>query len=149
MLCMNFSDLSYVPPASSKKSYDFNDSVNIYQKILLPQSPPPSRNVDIEPLSQKSLAACGPLHYETSFQNRKHAMIKNIKFKRPIQNSRMEDVNKAFGAESGEGLGNGTNNNTYTELKTVNSGTSVIVNASQPNNIHWRRRISQNLNLDC
>lgn len=119
--------------------------------------------MDASPLSQKILSNNTPLHYETSFQNRKHAMIKNIKFKVPIQytqNTRKDEqikepLNDIVPLKpvmvNEEMIVNGnTNNNTYTELKTVpNSSTSVIVNAVQPNNVHWRRRISQNLNLNC
>ncbi|CAG9765236.1 unnamed protein product [Ceutorhynchus assimilis] len=74
-------------------------------------------------------------HYETSFQNKKHAMIKNIKFKVP------EQYTNSFKAIS-------TNNNVSSDDSEFQ--TSVIVNSSNVNNssdIHWRRRTSQNLVL--
>lgn len=146
------------------------ESVNICQRILSPLSPPPPRNV-IKTLGnvdekvsteicQKILSpfSTPPLHYETSFEHKKHAVIKNIKFKLPSNytNIKTSDIlseitplkpvtnvnlNETKGPDK---------NGTYTELKTVNitnGATSVIVkgNAGQSqSDMHWRRRTLQN-----
>lgn len=134
-------------------------------------SPPPQRNV-IKTLGnvdekvsteicQKILSpfSTPPLHYETSFEHKKHAVIKNIKFKLPSHyiNTKTNDIlseitplkpvtnvnlNEIKGSDK---------NGTYAELKTVdviNGGaTSVIVKGSagqSQSDMHWRRRTLQN-----
>lgn len=146
-----FRDFNYVPPSQHQGTYDMVESVNIYQKILSASSSredsPPPRNIicRVEPreptseeIYQKILNPNlePKIHYETSFQNQKHAMIKNIKFKVPIQ------YTKNFIESSKE---------KDTNIESVATATSVIVNNN--NNIqsssvdHWRRRTSQNLGL--
>lgn len=114
-------------------------STEICQKILAPFSTP-------------------PLHYETSFEHKKHAVIKNIKFKLPPHyiNTKTNDilseitplkpVSNVNLSEFKESEKNGT----YAELKTVdvmNGATSVIVKGNAVQNqsdMHWRRRTLQN-----
>lgn len=140
------------------KPYDLAESVNICQKILSPHSPP-TRNVIRKGTEPTSTEICQnilspyprPIHYETSFEHKKHAIIKNIKFKLPpnYMNLKVNDVIPLKPAKinvKDNELSN--NNNSYTELKTVqNATTSVIVNSNlnQDSNMHWRRRTSQNL----
>ncbi|EEZ98857.1 zinc finger protein 624 [Tribolium castaneum] len=132
------------------KPYDLAESVNICQKILSPHSPP-ARNIirtSTEPTSteicQNILSPYSrPIHYETSFEHKKHAIIKNIKFKLPPNYTNLKPTNINFNVDTDL-----ANNKTYTELKTVqNAATSVIVNSnlSQNSNMHWRRRTLQNL----
>ncbi|KAJ8933735.1 hypothetical protein NQ314_013828 [Rhamnusium bicolor] len=151
-------DFNYVPPPQIQKTYDMAESVDICQKILSPHTTTLPRTIihkaaTSEEIFQKILSpySTPPIHYETSFQNRKHAMIKNIKFKVPIQytNNFKEIGGKNTVSEPTDRVIQDTvNNNTYTELKPV-AMTSVIVNnnMSQPSSMHWRRRTSQNLNL--
>ncbi|XP_018572363.1 zinc finger protein 2 [Anoplophora glabripennis] len=155
-------DFNYVPPPQIQKAYDMAESVDICQKILSPHATALPRTIihkaaTSEEIFQKILSPypAPPIHYETSFQNRKHALIKNIKFKVPIQytNHFKEEGTQKRAATPSEAVGDGivqdsSNNNTYAELKPV-AMTSVIVNtnASQPSSMHWRRRTSQNLNL--
>lgn len=140
--------------------------MNICQRILTPLSPPPQRNV-IKTLGsvdekvsteicQKILSP--PLHYETSFEHKKHAVIKNIKFKLPPHyiNTKTNDIlseitplKPVTNVHLNEMKG-GEKNGTYTELKSVdvvNGATSVIVKGSAGQNqsdMHWRRRTLQN-----
>lgn len=147
------------------------ESVNICQKILSTSSTPviksqPSRNVicRVEPRPPTSEEICQKIldpnsepkiHYETSFQNRKHAMIKNIKFKVPAKyTSKFRESNNVT---TDKAIINSINNNTSSDdiVQDRNSmesvaATSVIVNNSvQFSNRmeHWRRRTSQNLGL--
>ncbi|KAJ3666700.1 hypothetical protein Zmor_002134 [Zophobas morio] len=144
------------------KPYDLAESVNICQKILSPHSPP-TRSIirkGNEPTSteicQKILSPypTRPLHYETSFEHKKHAIIKNIKFKLPANytnlkvNDTLKDIFPLTSAKSSNVDSEASNNNSYSELKTVqNAATSVIVNSNlnQNSSMHWRRRTSQNL----
>lgn len=189
------------PPKIHPKPYDLVESVNICQRILSPHSPPPVRNVikslgkvdekTSSEICQKIMSpfSNSPLHYETSFEHKKHAAIKNMKFKLPqkytnIKSAETLDIlseikclgpNAKFAKSSSvlneikplepvkdlsvesANLDCENSNFTYTELKTVNgivnnAATSVIVksgnNANQiSNEMHWRRRTSQNLNL--
>ncbi|KAJ8977707.1 hypothetical protein NQ317_005440 [Molorchus minor] len=158
-------DFNYIPP-QIQKAYDMAESVDICQKILSPKTAILPRSI-IGKADLMSNYPTPPIHYETSFQNRKHAMIKNIKFKVPIQytNNFKENAQKNnpsemndFTADSAKNdisqlsdnriVQDASNNNTYAELKPV-AMTSVIVNnnMSQPSSMHWRRRTSQNLNL--
>jgi uncharacterized Zn-finger protein len=135
------------------KSYDLAESVNICQKILSPHSPP-GRNVIRKVNEPTSTEICQkilspfpppPLHYETSFEHKKHAIIKNIKFKLPpnYTNLKVNDTLRDVVPVHRE-----LSNNNNQELKTIqNAATSVIVNSNlNPNsNMHWRRRTSQNL----
>lgn len=150
------------PPKIHPKPYDLEESVNICQRILSPHSPPPPRNV-IKTLGtvdekvsteicQKILApfSAPPLHYETSFEHKKHALIKNIKFKLPpnytnIKTSEIAPLKPVPNVNlNEERLENGT----YAELKTINvsnGATSVIVKGSaSQSDVHWRRRTLQN-----
>lgn len=169
---------------------------------MSPHSPPPARNVirslgrvdekTSSEICQKIMSpfSNSPPHYETAFEHKKHAAIKNMKLKLPqkctnvksaagtsdilgeIENleaggkfkssSILGDVKplepvKGVGVD-GASLEGENGGFTYTELKTVNgvvgnnAATSVIVksgnNANQiSNEMHWRRRTSQNLNL--
>lgn len=113
------------------------------------------------------------IHYETSFEQEKHAIIKNIKFKLPAKytnlkskpnnitlnnfsNNSMQLQNYNFIAEA-----NSVQNIEYLENNLIGAqnieicsemtaGTSVIVNTSYtadtPENVHWRRRMARNLN---
>lgn len=156
------------PPKIHPKPYDLEESVNICQRILSPLSPPPPRNV-IKTLGnvdekvsteicQKILSpfSTPPLHYETSFEHKKHAVIKNIKFKLPSNytNIKTSDILSEItplksvpNVDPNEVV---EKNGTYAELKTVsvtNGATSVIVkgNAGQSqSDMHWRRRTLQN-----
>lgn len=148
------------------------ESVNICQKILSTSSIPviksqPLRNVicrvesrppTSEEICQKILDpnSAPKIHYETSFQNRKHAMIKNIKFKVPAKyTSKFRESNIVA---TDRVILNSNNNNHASSngiiqdrnsLESV-AATSVIVNNSvQFSNSmeHWRRRTSQNLGL--
>lgn len=161
------------PPKIHPKPYDLAESVNICQRILSPHSPPPLRNV-IRTLGkvdekvsteicQKILSpfTTAPLHYETSFEHKKHAVIKNIKFKLPPKYMNLKNNNDILNDITPLQPVNNDNvtevnlpdkNNTYAELKTVNvtnGATSVIVkgHANHQNDMHWRRRTSQNLCL--
>ncbi|KAG5875965.1 hypothetical protein JTB14_034386 [Gonioctena quinquepunctata] len=148
-------DFNYVSNTQCQSTYDMAESVDICQKILTSDSSILQRNVacKAEPTSQEICQKIldpnsRPLHYETSFQNKKHAMIKNIKFKVPAQytsNFSEREKEKPVSSES----------KTYAELKPV-AVTSVIVNNNnvgnsndlgQLNNMHWRRRTLQNLGL--
>ncbi|XP_044257960.1 zinc finger protein 2-like [Tribolium madens] len=156
-------DYDLIPNVS--KPYDLAESVNICQKILSPHSPP-SRNIIRKVAEPTSTEICQnilspysrPIHYETSFEHKKHAIIKNIKFKLPpnytnLTNLKVNDTLKDVISVKPTNInfnvdGDLPNNNTYTELKTVqNAATSVIVNSNlnQDSNMHWRRRTSQNL----
>nr|CAI5864085.1 unnamed protein product [Callosobruchus analis] len=138
-------DFNYVPAAQRENIHVMAESIDICQKILSTSSsnlPVAARGIirKAEPTSeeicQKILGqnpTTSPLHYETSFQNRKHAMIKNIKFKVPIQ------YTKTFQEERGTAE--------VTEQQT-DVHRSVIVNnnnVAQSTSLHWRRRTSQNL----
>lgn len=154
------------PPKIHPKPYDLEESVNICQRILSPLSPPHARNQIIKnvgnvdekvstEICQKILGSTTtPIHYETSFEHKKHAVIKNIKFKLPSHylNTKTNDIalsditplKPVANVDLNDmKIGEKT---TYTELKTVNSATSVIVkgNASNPIDMHWRRRTLQN-----
>ncbi|ENN73909.1 zinc finger protein 239 isoform X1 [Dendroctonus ponderosae] len=99
------------------KTPAFKSNYNITRgSELVPSTQPASDRPWPEPIEASPLA-----HYETSFQNRKHAMIKNIKFKVPAR---------------------------YTNLLKSSAQpqepASVIVSSSD---VHWRRRTSQNLLL--
>nr|CAI5864084.1 unnamed protein product [Callosobruchus analis] len=142
---VSVSDFNYVPAAQRENIHVMAESIDICQKILSTSSsnlPVAARGIirKAEPTSeeicQKILGqnpTTSPLHYETSFQNRKHAMIKNIKFKVPIQ------YTKTFQEERGTAE--------VTEQQT-DVHRSVIVNnnnVAQSTSLHWRRRTSQNL----
>ncbi|RZC40966.1 zinc finger protein 708-like [Asbolus verrucosus] len=153
-------DYDIIPKVS--KPYDLAESVNICQKILSPHSPP-IRNIIRKVSEPTSTEICQkilspyptrPIHYETSFEHKKHAIIKNIKFKLPPNytnlkvNDTLKEVIPLKPVNNLDSELSNNNNNTYTELKTVqNAATSVIVNSnlSQDSNMHWRRRTSQNL----
>lgn len=157
------------PPKIHPKPYDLAESVNICQRILSPHSPPAPRNV-IRTLGkvdekvsteicQKILSpySTAPLHYETSFEHKKHAVIKNIKFKLPpkyinLRNSDiLSDITPLQPVNNGDvsEASLSEKDKVYSELKTVNSATSVIVKRhdNHQNDMHWRRRTSQNLSL--
>ncbi|CAH1173627.1 unnamed protein product [Phaedon cochleariae] len=142
-----------VSSSHSQIAYDMAESVDICQKILDPSGlATQQRHVvrPAEPTTQEIYQrildpnSTRPLHYETSFQNKKHAMIKNIKFKVPALYT-----NNFKESEKGE-------SKMYTELGPA-AVTSVIVNNNsgksdggefgQHSSIHWRRRTSQNLVL--
>ncbi|VEN53335.1 unnamed protein product [Callosobruchus maculatus] len=142
---IKLADFNYVPAAQRENSHVLAESIDICQKILSTSSSNPSvaaRGIirKAEPTSeeicQKILGQTptpSPLHYETSFQNRKHAMIKNIKFKVPIQ------YTKTFQEEGGS---------TEVAEGETDAHRSVIVNnnnVEQSTSLHWRRRTSQNL----
>lgn len=156
------------PPKIHPKPYDLEESVNICQRILSPLSPPPSRNV-IKTLGtvdekvsteicQKILSpfSTPPLHYETSFEHKKHAVIKNIKFKLPSNYTNIKtgdvlsEITPLKPVTNVNEMKLPEKNGTYTDLKTVdvtNGATSVIVkgNAAQgQSDMHWRRRTLQN-----
>lgn len=99
------------PRIQTKKPYDMVESLNICQKILSPMhittqkienldnsksvidNKPKNVIMSVGKVNEKdSLEICKkilttidvpPLHYETSFEEKKHALIKNIKFKLP------------------------------------------------------------------
>lgn len=145
------------------------ESVNICQKILSSSSvPQPPRKVicrvearppTSEEICQKILDPNSEpkIHYETSFQNRKHAMIKNIKFKVPAKyTNKFRESNNVTDKSIINNLNLNNNNNSNNDIVRGNSclesvaATSVIVNNSvQCSNSmeHWRRRTSQNLGL--
>lgn len=159
------------------------ESVNICQKILSTSSTPvvipqpssssssSSRNIicrtetrppTSEEICQKILDPNSEpkIHYETSFQNRKHAMIKNIKFKVPAKyTSKFRESNNVVVSDksTSNNIININNNNCKGIIQSKNknslesvAATSVIVNNSvQFSNSmeHWRRRTSQNLGL--
>lgn len=152
------------------------ESVNICQKILSTSSTPvvmpqPSRKVicRVEPRPPTSEEICQKIldpnsepkiHYETSFQNRKHAMIKNIKFKVPAKyTSKFRESNNVSDRSIINNCNNiirdncnnsNCNNIIRDTLEESVAATSVIVNNSVqfPNSMeHWRRRTSQNLGL--
>lgn len=125
--------------------YDLAESVNICQKILSPHSPPTRSIIRkiAEPtpssteICQKILSpfSTKPLHYETSFEHKTHATIKNMKFKLP---SNYLDYIKNNDRLMKEIIPS-------KETKST-AATSVIVNSMDQSNIHWRRRTAQNLN---
>ncbi|CAH0558661.1 unnamed protein product [Brassicogethes aeneus] len=140
----------------SQKTYDIAESVNICQKILSPHTAtiktinePSSSQICQTTLESHST----PLHYETSFQNQKHAQIKNIKFKVPIQytnNHKTEErcsnlIHDTILNKGNKHLHTTNDNNFCSEIDNrQHAATSVIVN-NQPGNMHWRRRTSQTL----
>lgn len=140
------------PPKIHPKPYDLEESVNICQRILTPLSPPPQRNV-IEK-APNDLFSTPPLHYETSFEHKKHAVIKNIKFKLPPHyiNTKTSDILSEITPLKPVANVNLSEikekNGTYAELKTVdvmNGATSVIVKGNTgQSDMHWRRRTLQN-----
>lgn len=156
------------PPKIHPKPYDLEESVNICQRILSPLSPPPVRNV-IKTLGNvdekvsteicQKILSPSPLHYETSFEHKKHAVIKNIKFKLPSHyiNTKTNDIlseitplKPVSNVSINEIKQPDKNGTTYTELKTVdviNGATSVIVKGGASHSqidMHWRRRTLQN-----
>lgn len=166
ILFFHFRNFDCIPtPQHTKSTYDMAESVNICQKILstsrtpILSAPPPSRNIicRAEPRPPTSKEICQKIldpnsepkiHYETSFQNRQHAMIKNIKFKVPAKyTNKFRETNNFPDKKI-----NNNSNNTLQDKVTLESvaATSVIVNNSVQfsNNMeHWRRRTSQNLGL--
>lgn len=105
-----------------------NDGVNKYEKILLPN---PSRAVVSKETEdylfcQKIFAPFkDPLHYETSFDNKQHAVIKNIKFKLPAKYTNLKNCSDTLLKDEGSP-----------------EKQSVIVNS----NVHWRRRTAEYFN---
>nr|CAH7715262.1 unnamed protein product [Callosobruchus chinensis] len=138
-------DFNYVPAAQREDSHVMAESIDICQKILSTSSSnPPATARDIirkaeptsEEICQKILGqnpTTSPLHYETSFQNRKHAMIKNIKFKVPIQYTKTFQE-EGSAAEVAEGQ-----NDVHRSVIVNNN------NVRQSSSLHWRRRTSLNL----
>ncbi|XP_066245059.1 zinc finger protein 723-like isoform X1 [Euwallacea similis] len=120
------------PVPSSHLTQDFSLTSTAHSEVTRP---------DLEPLQSSDLAPFSSvLHYETSFQNRKHAMIKNIKFKVPARytNSLKTSTNNNP---------NGSDVSTKSsDQDSHSSNTSVIVNNSC-SDVHWRRRTSQGLVL--
>ncbi|XP_072380009.1 uncharacterized protein [Diabrotica undecimpunctata] len=145
-------DFDHIQPVQLKSNYNMAESVEICQKIMSTDSSISSRNiinkVESKPqdISHGMDPNTGPIHYETSFQNKQHAMIKNIKFKVPIEyTNQFKKNNKSEKAPKDDNT-----KLTFTELKPV-AMTSVIVssttNLSESDNLYWRRRTSQNLSL--
>lgn len=148
-------------PKTLPKPYD------LCQRILSPhRTPSPPRTIiktlgnvseqESTAICQKILGPYHPLHYETSFEHKKHAVIKNIKFKLPPEyiNLKSDCTSTVKPLEPVQNVNLSEeeahrNNNTYAELKSVvNGATSVIVNGqSQQQELHWRRRTAQNFNL--
>ncbi|CAG9857266.1 unnamed protein product [Phyllotreta striolata] len=138
----DFGNLS--PVAQLQNGYNMAESVEICQKIMSTDTSLPTRNVIVkaappatgdnfrkQTLDVNANASSRPLLYETSFQNNKHAMIKNIKFKVPIE----------YTNQFSKGGSNGGDR-----------PASVIVNMSnlesgESGNLYWRRRTSQNLTM--
>ncbi|XP_056635610.1 zinc finger protein 154-like [Diorhabda sublineata] len=144
-------DFDHMPTVQLQSNYNMAESVEICQKILSTDSSLSSRNMIpktdsiSQEICQKILDPNSrPIHYETSFQNKQHAMIKNIKFKVPIQYTNQFKENGKV-----EETKNDDCSLNFTELQPV-AMTSVIVNSndlSESGNLYWRRRTSQNLSL--
>ncbi|XP_019871607.2 zinc finger protein ZFP2 isoform X2 [Aethina tumida] len=141
---------------SSAKSYDMAESVDICQKILSPHVSSP-RNV-IQKTSEPSSEICQRILDPSPPQNDQYQyrrpVIKQIKFKVPVQytlNDRLEshyDPYKELAPQEPVKMmipkSDKINNNSYTEL--LPAPTSVIVN-HQANNMPWRKRTSEILNV--
>lgn len=174
------------PRIDISKAYNMAESLNICQRILLPMNPnddpaksnPISKNVitSVGKVTEKdSLEICkrilhpidpSSIHYETSFENKQHASIKNMKYK--INLSTYENMAKTNATEESTG-----SPRQYTELQPVRlfpevespgksmEHQSVIVNPQNCNDVHadknvrvppfnemhWRKRTSQYSNL--
>lgn len=129
-------------------------SINIYQKILQPNSPNSNTSQqDLDKISDDMINQYKnkPINYETSFMQTPHAIIKNIKFKLPDNYTNIKSTKEFMGLKpltpvpidndaEKEIESNGIE---YTELKPAK--TSVIVNTSS--DLHWRRRTLQSLNI--
>lgn len=146
-----------LPLTSSTHSPELNNvDVEMCQKILsVPSQCSSESMLDntstlVSASSQQNLTSYSSvLHYETSFQNRKHAMIKNIKFKVPEQYT---NSFKTLPINSNIGNSNSYSISADSEMAQTYPLTnkSVIVNNSNLANcsdLHWRRRTSQNLVL--
>lgn len=157
------------PPRIHPKPYDYAESVSICQKILSPSSPPPSRTIiktlgkvsekDSTEICQKILSPIiPPVNNDTSFE-RAHS-ISNIKFKLPSKyihlskKNILNDINPLKPVENVKAKleDKPEKESTYAKLKPVpptNAATSVIVNthSTSQNEMHWRRRTLQNLEM--
>ncbi|XP_060523969.1 zinc finger and BTB domain-containing protein 49-like [Cylas formicarius] len=153
-------DCDYVPSPQIPKPIDLAESVDICQKILSPstdfcaQGPRKIDEKTSTEICQKILSISSSkietdvgreqsltdypsnLHYATSFQNQKHAMIKNIKFKVPARYTNLFKQTTAPEDETAQ---------ISLPSSTKQVETSVIVNKGSSSDLHWRRRTSQNL----
>lgn len=171
------------PRIQTNKPYDMEESFNICQKILSPMdnmTPPLNINkqdviennfpknviMSVGKVNEKdSLEICKkiltptvetPLHYETSFEHKQHAVIKNIKFKLPSTYTN-NALNLKATTSSNNDHGSIRNEKQECSVNSSNQDNkkqSVIVNnysADQTqkdvqfSDLHWRRRTAQNL----
>lgn len=131
-------------PQILPETYDPEESLSICQKILTPFDTTirmvgnRSSKTDISPIKRDSFD-CKP------------NIIRNIKFKLPLTYTSLDHGIEALEPVRPRNIVNG--NAAHTEIKTVqpvNAATSVIVNMqqSQQTEMHWRRRLSLNMNSD-
>lgn len=124
------------------------DNVNIYEKILLPNNIPNNANDVVKQSSQFAKdVLLPPIHYGTSFDQKTHAVIKNIKFKLPEKYVNLSNEDKLLPLLVDENMTFEDEGRVYAELRTVNEENcaSVIVNAAN-NDVHWRKRTTQSFN---
>ncbi|KAI4457784.1 finger putative transcription factor family-related [Holotrichia oblita] len=138
----------------NRNTSDQPESVNIYEKILLPNNTIPKVN-EIQTIRKPSEILKSdflPLHYGTSFEHKTHAVIKNIKFKLPkeyLNLSNKDDVNiTALNIGSKLPIEEQRLTKNVGNVEPQSEVTSVIVNAtnSQVSDVHWRKRTTQNFN---
>ncbi|GJQ68883.1 hypothetical protein Trydic_g6078 [Trypoxylus dichotomus] len=143
----------------NRNTSETSESVNIYEKILLPNNNIPKVS-ELQTARKPSEVLKNdflPLHYGTSFEHKTHAVIKNIKFKLPKEylNLSNKDDHPSGGAIQSnkdsklnvDAITNVTNNNNV-NAEPHSEVTSVIVNPTnnQISDVHWRKRTTQNFN---
>lgn len=116
---------------------DNNEPINVYQKIFEPHSPPSTITKNVEnanekesnEIYQKILTPFSgpPLNYETSFEQKSHAVIKNIKFKLPAKYTNLEPINTVNLAQKLQNL-----ENTYVGLNAQTAKTEESNFGSNP-----------------
>lgn len=136
-------------PQILPETYNPEESLSICQKILTPF------DTTIRMVGNRSLnqykTDISPIKRETDSFDCKPNIIRNIKFKLPLTYTSLDHGIKALEPVRPRNVVHGSA--TYTEVKTVqpvNAATSVIVNMQQgqQTEMHWRRRLSLNLNSD-
>ncbi|KAB0800860.1 hypothetical protein PPYR_06599 [Photinus pyralis] len=152
------------PSRMHSKLYDYAESVSICKKILSPLSPPKPNvktlgNVSAKESSeicQKILTPMGPPLTNDSYFEKPPSIIRNIKFKLPpkyLNLSKPNVLDEVLKPNmQPKETSTPVDNQTYTDLKPLplsSGATSVIVNtnSSHANEMHWRRRTLQNLEL--
>lgn len=146
------------PGRVQPKPYDYEESVSICQKILSPSSPPVSRSIikseivseqQSNEMYQRGLSPpVIPVNNDDGFES---YSVRNIKFKLPSKYINLSkqnifnDINTSTHPQDVNG------DKVYTEMKPMppTNAASVIVNSQSfsQNEVHWRRRTLQNLEL--